>query len=553
MSSLTETSTVLGKRKTRNSKSLVLHLSATDESDKEDSDFALGDELSEAPQHEEEGDFSDAPQPRHTKKRTMSTGTAIEKRYVCDFEGCDKSNAKAARLAEHARSHTGERPFACTTCNKSYLRETHLQAHARSHLPASARPFKCDASGCDKRFWTTQHLEVHEKTIHQGARPFPCTEPDCSESFAKHHQLRAHVASAHSPPGTKPYRCAHEDCGKSFATNQKLKAHAKVHDESRYACTLTPCDNVNFSTWTALQAHLRTEHPPTCPYSSCNGKTFARRDGLRAHLKIHRQREEEEAMGEDGDDEGEEDGEEDGEERPKKRRRGGELGRDWVCEEEGCGKDFKSKKALTTHAHVVHAGARDFVCAARGCAKAYGYKHLLQRHAARAHAQRSASAEGDEATAEGEEGEGSEKDNDDYVSTARNADPVPSSSKAKISGAKGKAPASSSTKNAHAGDLIDEITGAAYARAARATRTLPCPYPSFTDIPHKVINANVTDVEMTDADERDAIDAGGSSSVPKTCEYTFSRAYDLRRHVRAVHGVELAKADVDAWARKMRA
>lgn len=27
---------------------------------------------------------------------------------------------------------------------------------------------------------------------------------------------------------------------------------------------------------------------------------------------------------------------------PKKRRRGGEIGRDWVCEEIDCGKDFKS-------------------------------------------------------------------------------------------------------------------------------------------------------------------------------------------------------------------
>lgn len=110
MSSLTETSTVLGKRKTRNSKPLVLHLSATDESDKQDSDFALGDEFSEAPQHEEEGDFSKAPQPRLTKKRAMSTGTGTvtKKPYICDFEGCDKSFSKPARLAEHARSHTGE-------------------------------------------------------------------------------------------------------------------------------------------------------------------------------------------------------------------------------------------------------------------------------------------------------------------------------------------------------------------------------------------------------------------------------------------------------------
>lgn len=32
----------------------------------------------------------------------------------------------------------------------------------------------------------------------------------------------------------------------------------------------------------------------------------------------------------------------DDDERPRKRRRGGDVGRDWKCEEEGCTKDFKS-------------------------------------------------------------------------------------------------------------------------------------------------------------------------------------------------------------------
>ena len=59
----------------------------------------------------------------------------------------------------------------CTSCNKSYLRETHLQAHARSHLPDSDRPFECPEGGCSKRFWTVQHLKVHEST-HKGEKPW---------------------------------------------------------------------------------------------------------------------------------------------------------------------------------------------------------------------------------------------------------------------------------------------------------------------------------------------------------------------------------------------
>jgi hypothetical protein len=37
-----------------------------------------------------------------------------------------------------------------------------------------------------------------------------------------------------------------------------------------------------------------------------------------------------------------------------------------------------------------------------------------------------------------------------------------------------------------------------------------------------------------------------------SCEYVFGRAYDLRRHLRAVHGVDLDKEIVDSWARKIR-
>ena len=88
---------------------------------------------------------------------------------------------------------------------------------------------------------------------------------------------------------------------------------------------------------------MRTAHPPTCPHPACAGKTFSAQKGLRAHLKIHAERELEAALeqhcgvtqgdgGEDGDLEG----------RPRKRRRGGEVGRDWVCEHPGCAKDFKS-------------------------------------------------------------------------------------------------------------------------------------------------------------------------------------------------------------------
>ena len=184
------TTTVLGKRKNRDtSETLFLQLSAS-ESNHEQSDVSW---------KEPESEVESSQTLRTTKQKSefvLVNGSLVKnakKKYHCTFSGCNKSYSKPCRLEEHERSHTGEvglsfqifafdlrrlaescrsqRPFVCTTCNKSYLRETHLQAHVRSHLPDSDRPFECPEEGCSKRFWTAQHLKVHEST-HKGEKPW---------------------------------------------------------------------------------------------------------------------------------------------------------------------------------------------------------------------------------------------------------------------------------------------------------------------------------------------------------------------------------------------
>lgn len=85
---------------------------------------------------------------------------------------------------------------------------------------------------------------------------------------------------------------------------------------------------------------MKSAHPPVCPYPSCDGRTFGSQKGLRGHLKVHEDREIEDQLREDADDEA--DGGDAENETPAKRRRGGEIGRDWRCSEEACGKAFKS-------------------------------------------------------------------------------------------------------------------------------------------------------------------------------------------------------------------
>jgi len=254
-------------------------------------------------------------------------------------------------------------------------------------------------------------------------------------------------------------------------------------------CTSAP-KSVFYPTWTALQHHIRTSHPPVCPHEECVGRVFSSHKGLRAHLKLHEERALEDALS------GHESLEEDA--LPRKRRRGGELGRDWKCEVEGCIKDFKSKKALTTHHAITHLGQRDFVCVIEGCGRAFGYKHILQRHQARRHGNDPAETTEDDEPSEVER---------------------PQSKKQRA-----QSPDTS---------IINEITGVAYEeRAARTHAPLACPYPVMAGLP----SPKGTQL--------------WGDGVP--CEYVFGRAYDLRRHLRAVHNVVLEKEVVDSWARARR-
>lgn len=137
---------------------------------------------------------------------------------------------------------------------------------------------------------------------------------------------------------------------------------------TRYTCShpAHEDDFPSFPTWSALQAHVRAEHAPTCPHRECHGRTFKSAQRLKEHLKVHAEREIDlgtQVIDEDLPDvlldgEGEISGK-------RKRRRkseaakegglklrridSGSAGKEWVCEQEGCEKSFKTVSKTFLH------------------------------------------------------------------------------------------------------------------------------------------------------------------------------------------------------------
>ena len=177
---------------------------------------------------------------------------------------------------------------------------------------------------------------------------------------------------------------------------------------------------------------------------------------------------------------------------------------------------FSQKKALTTHHAITHLGKRDFVCTVDGCGRAFGYKHILQRHQARGHGN---------GRAEDDEDAEQHTDADSESSDGEGSRTRPKKRKARHA-------------TSHDTSIIDEITGVAYAkRSASGQAPLKCPHPTMEGLPS--------------ASPAGGENLWGEDAAP--CEYVFGRAYDLRRHLGAVHGISLDKEVVGAWARKERA
>ncbi|KAG0173854.1 hypothetical protein DFQ28_002561 [Apophysomyces sp. BC1034] len=95
-----------------------------------------------------------SPRRYNSERRASRVSPSV---FHCQHPGCGKSFTRQYNLTSHMRTHTSERPFACTSCGRRFARQHDRNRHEKLHW--GVKPYACPR--CQKPFARQDALNRH--------------------------------------------------------------------------------------------------------------------------------------------------------------------------------------------------------------------------------------------------------------------------------------------------------------------------------------------------------------------------------------------------------
>ena len=159
------------------------------------------------------------------------------KKLFCSY--CHKGFNKNFDLAQHVRSHTGERPYQCVICGRGFAQKSNVKKHMTTHkvwplghktLPSEEQD--CSAAPAVRTLNTKESLSQNTQQVTLSVNTsYQCQY--CRENFKKYSELKTHIKIHEAE---KHYKCTVRNCGKLFLDLDVFLEHTSLHQDKEYRC-----------------------------------------------------------------------------------------------------------------------------------------------------------------------------------------------------------------------------------------------------------------------------------------------------------------------------